>query len=164
MKMKPHSRMYMLVLALFAILISTVACKHSGVAVTDKGQVMQIDIEGADDLPDNYTDTLLVSVQNRGANNLSDVEFTVEIPSELIVLEETHGDGMEVMEMQTASGTKLYHYRVGDIGVTEESEAKFRVTTRFGSLDRTGDIKVTAWQKDVHGDKLVETKLIKLRR
>src|SRR5688500_9127284 len=103
MKMKPHSRMYMLVLALFAVLLSAGACKHSGIAVTDRAQIMQIDIDGADDLPENYTDEFTVSVQNRGANNLSNVEFTVEIPNELIVVEESHGDGMDVMPMQTAS-------------------------------------------------------------
>jgi hypothetical protein len=38
------------------------------------------------------------------------------------------------------------------------------VRTRFGSLDHTGDMKVTAYQKDLPGDKLVETRSIKLRR
>jgi hypothetical protein len=155
-----------LILALVAILAlgSLGACKHSGMAVTERGQILAINITGADDLPDGYTDTLRVSVDNRGVANLSNVEFTVEIPNELVVVSEKHGDGIDLMPMQTPSGTKLYHYTAGDIGAAQSSKAEFEVRTAFGSLDRTGDIKVTAWQKDVLGDKLVETKMIKLRR
>lgn len=166
MKAPRTFRVAMMLLAAIALLVGTTACKHSGVAVTSKGQVMEIDIEGADDLPDQYTDTLKVSVQNKGPNNLHDVEFTVEFPREIAVVDESRGEGMEVMQMQTTSGMKLYHYRVGDIEPTESSVATFRIRTEFGTLDRTGDIKVTAWQADLPGDenRLVETKMIRLRR
>lgn len=164
MKTNKPTHVFALLVSLLGMLTATTACKHSGVAVTDRAQVMDIDISGAEDLPDNYTDEIRVSVQNRGANNLDNVEFTVELPPELLVVEESRGDGMNVMPMQTASGNRLYHYRVGDIEVGQESRATFRVTTRFGSLDRTGNIRVTAWQADLPNDKLVETKMIKLRR
>ena len=161
---RSEPRTLVILTAALALVLGSAACKSSGVAVTERGQVMKINIEGADELADGATDDLKVEVANRGANNLADVEFTVEIPNELVVLEENHGEGMEVMEMRTASGMKLYHYRVGDIGATEESTATFKVRTAFGTMDRTGDIKVTAWQRDVVGDKLVETRMIKLRR
>ena len=142
----------------------TAGCKSSGVAVTDRAQIMTINIEGADDLPDNFTDTLEVKVANRGVNNLSDVEFTVEIPAELTILNEVHGDDIELMMMETPSGKKLYHFMARDIGVTDSATTRFEVRTAFGSLDRTSDIVVTAWQKDLPGEKLVETKHIRLRR
>lgn len=142
----------------------TAGCKSSGVAVTERGQVMTIAIDGANDLPNNFTDDLKVKVANRGVNNLSNVEFTVEIPNELTVLSEERGQGMELMLMETPSGKKLYHYMVGNIEVGQSSTARFQVRTAFGTLDRTSDIVVTAWQKDLPGDKLVESKHIQLRR
>lgn len=155
-----------LILALIAILAlgTLAACKHSGMAVTDRGQIMGINIEGANDLPEGGTDTIRVSVNNRGVANLSDVEFTVEIPNELVVVSEKHGDGIELMEMRTPSGTKLYHYIAGDVEATTSAKAEFEVRTSFGTLDRTGDIKVTAWQKDLPNERLVETRMVKLRR
>jgi hypothetical protein len=38
------------------------------------------------------------------------------------------------------------------------------VRTAFGTYSQTGDVKETAWQRDLPGDKLIETALIKLRR
>ena len=35
--------------------------------------------------------------------------------------------------------------------------------TAFGTLRETENVKVTAWQSDLPGDKLVETAVIKLR-
>ncbi len=162
--MNKHSKTLILALISILALGSLGACKHSGIAVTERGQFLSVNISGADDLTDQYTYTLRVSVSNRGVANISNVEFTVEIPNELVVVSEKHGDGIELMPMQTPSGTKLYHYTAGDIGAAQSSKAEFEVRTAFGSLDRTGDIKVTAWQKDVLGDRLVETKMIRLRR
>lgn len=142
----------------------TAGCKSSGVAVTNRAQVMVIDIDGPSDLPNNFTDELKVKVANRGVNNLSNVEFTVEIPNELVVVSEEHGQGMELMMMETPTGKRLYHYMVGNIEVTQSSTARFQVRTAFGTLDRSSDIVVTAWQKDLPGNKLVETRHVKLRR
>ena len=142
----------------------TAACKSSGVAVTDRGQIMKINITSAEDLPENYTDEIQVEVANRGVANIHDIEFTVEVPDELVVVNESHDDGMDLMMMETPEGRKYYHYRVGDLNATEEAEARFQVRTNFGSLQRTSDIKVTAWQKDLPSQKLVETRQIQLRR
>jgi len=40
---------------------------------------------------------------------------------------------------------------------------RFKVRTAFGTYRETGSVKVTAWQRDLPGDKLVETAVIKLR-
>lgn len=162
--MKKFSSKFILMLVAILALATFAACKHSGMALTGRGQIMSINIEGASDLPEGGTDTIRVSVNNRGVANISNVEFTVEIPNELVVLNEKHGDGIDLMPMTTPSGTKLYHYNAGNIEPTTSAKAEFEVRTAFGTLDRTGDIRVTAWQKDVLGDKLVETRMVKLRR
>lgn len=142
----------------------TAGCKSSGVAVTERGQVMTINIDSPGDLPDNGTGELKVKVANRGVNNLGNVEFTVEIPNELVVVNEERGQGMELLVMETPTGKRLYHYMVGNIEVGQSSTVRYQVRTNFGTLQRSSDVVVTAWQKDLPGDRLVESKYIRLRR
>jgi len=161
MKNNPGTRA--LAVALVAMLpILAGACKHSGIAVTKDAQIMKINIEVPDTLPDSGEGEILVEVANRGVNNLSDVEFEVEIPADLVVMEENHGDGMKMWETRGSKGERVFHYTVGDIGVTDESQVKYRVRTSFGSMKRSGDVKVTAWQKDLPGKRLIESRYIKL--
>jgi hypothetical protein len=160
-----HKRFFLATLiALMVVTLGATACKHSGVALTGRGQILDIEIEGADDLPDGFTDKLTVTVANRGVANIGNVEFTVEMPNELVVLQEKHSDGLNVMEMRSPEGNRVFHFVAGAIEPMTKSEASFQVRTSFGSLDRSGDVKVTAWQKDLPSDTLVETKMIKLRR
>lgn len=140
------------------------ACKSGGMAVTQKGQLLKINIEGADDLPEGGTDELIVRIGNRGVNNILNLYVDVELPGEVTVLSEVHGDGMGFAEERGRSGDRTYHYTIGNLQPAEDSVARFAVRTSFGTLDRTSDMKVTAWQKDLPGNKLVETKQIKLRR
>ena len=161
--MKNHSGTRGLAIALVTMLpIFAGACKHSGIAVTNDAQIMKINIEVPETLPESGEGDILVEVANRGVNNLSDVEFEVEIPADLVVMEEKHGDGMKMWETRGSSGQRVYHYTVGDIGVTNESEVKYKVRTSFGSMKRSGDVKVTAWQKDLPGQRLIESRYIKL--
>jgi len=140
------------------------ACKSGGMAVTQKGQLLKINIEGADDLPEGGTDELVVRISNRGVSNIQNIYVDVELPGEVTVVSEVHGDGMGFAEERGPSGDRTYHYTIGKLQVTETSVVRFVVRTSFGSLDRTGDMKVTAWQKELPGNKLVETHQIKLRR
>jgi predicted Zn-dependent protease with MMP-like domain len=140
------------------------ACKTSGVAVTDNAQVMKINITAPEMLAERGEGDIIVEVANRGVNNLSDVEFEVEIPAELVVLDEDHGQGMRMWETRGSNGNRVFHYTAGDIGATEESEVKFRVRTAFGARDRSDDVKVTAWQKDLPGERLVETRYVRMSR
>lgn len=153
----------MLVAAVLSMSTLT-SCKSSGMAVTSKGQLLKIDIKGVDDLPDGGTQELVVGIANRGVNNILNVFVDVEIPGELIVVSEVHERGMEAASDRGANGDRVYHYTIGNLQPTETSVARFAVRTAFGTMDRTGDIKVTAWQSDLPGDKLVETRQIKLRR
>lgn len=144
-------------------LIGMTGCKSSGMAVTERGQLMKINIEVPTDLSDNETRELLVSVSNRGVNKLDDVLFEVEIPNELIILSQVPGDGISMTESRTSGGARLFLYKAGNIEVATESVVRFHVRASFGALQRTGDIKVTAWTEDVPSGRLVESKFIKLR-
>jgi hypothetical protein len=150
------------VIALVAIaLVSTTACKSSGMAVTSRGQLLKINIVHPNDLPENGVDNLDVNISNRGVNNIQDVLLEVELPPQLIVLDQTNEKGINVMH---TPGTNMYRFTFGNIQPGEDSTVRFRVRTAFGTLSETGSVKATAWQSGLPGDKLVETAVIKLRQ
>ncbi|HVS33374.1 MAG TPA: hypothetical protein VMS98_18195 [Thermoanaerobaculia bacterium] len=148
--------------ALLAVgLLATAACKHSGMAVTSRGQLLKINIEAPTDLPENGEDNLDVLVSNRGVNNIKNVLVDVELPPQLVVLDQTNERGINVTH---APGSNIYSFSFGNIQPAEDSRIRFRVRTAFGTYRETGDVKVTAWQTNLPGDKLIETKVIKLRQ
>ena len=150
------------VIALVAVaLVSTTACKSSGMAVTSRGQLLKINIVHPNDLPENGVDNLDVNISNRGVNNIQDVLLEVELPPQLIVLDQTNEKGINVMH---TPGTNMYRFTFGNIQPGEDSTVRFRVRTAFGTLSETGSVKATAWQSGLPGDKLVETAVIKLRQ
>lgn len=141
------------------------ACKHSGVAVAKGGQVIALDIHAPSQLAESAeTQALEVRIANRGVNKLSDLEFTVEMPTELVVLSQTQSPGVTWTERVTAGGTKHYHYTVNEVAAGSRARATYHVRTAFGTRDQTGDIKVTAWSSQLPGDRLIETKFIRLAR
>lgn len=141
------------------------ACKHSGVAVSSSGQIVGIDIDAPDTLTEgSETKELKVTISNNGVNKLSQFGFDVEMPNELVVLSQTQSPGVTWTERITGAGTKLYHYEVNEVAVGSRAEVSYHVRTAFGTSDRTGDIRVTAYSEDLPGDKLVETKFIRLAR
>ena len=153
------------VLTIFAVMLIAMAtgCKSSGVAVSGRGQIMNIDVDVPTDLSEGETKELTVRLTNAGVNEIDDVIIEVEMPNELIVLSQIPSRGVTMTERLSSLGTKIFQYRAGDIEAATSSEVKFHVRAAFGSLPRTGDIKVTAWSEDLPGDRLVETKYIKLR-
>jgi hypothetical protein len=142
-------------------LISATACKSSGMAVTSRGQVLKLNIEHPDDLPNEGVDNLDLTVSNIGVNNIQDVLLEVELPPQLIVLDQTNDRGVQVMH---TPGSNMYRFTFGNIQPTERSSIRFRVRTAFGTLTETGEVRATAWQSGLPGDKLVETAVIKLRQ
>lgn len=148
--------------ALLALtLLATGACKSSGTAVTSRGQVLTLDVRHPSDLPENGEDNLDVVISNRGINNIQDVVLDVELPPQLVVLDQTSERGVNVSH---TPGTNLYHFTFGNIQPTESSTVRFKVRTSFGSFRETGEVRATAWQTGLPGDKLVRTALIKLRQ
>lgn len=159
--MKRNATLTYALMALLAIgLLASTACKSGGMAVTSRGQILKINIEHPNDLPENGEDNLDVKISNRGVNNVQDVMVDIDLPGQLIVLDQTNERGINVMH---DPGSSSYHFTLGNIQPGETSTLRFRVRTAFGTMSQTGDVKVTAWQRDLPGDKLVETALIKLR-
>lgn len=141
-------------------LVSMSACKTSGMAVTSRGQLLKININAPKDLPDAGEGNLDVDIANRGVNNIQDVLVDVELPQQLVVLDQTADRGIQVMH---DPGSNVYHLTLGNVQPGETAKVRFKVRTAFGTMRETGSVKVTAWQRDLPGDKLIETAVIKLR-
>ncbi|MGH9457650.1 MAG: hypothetical protein ACRD2J_08430 [Thermoanaerobaculia bacterium] len=151
------------VLTSILALASLGACKHSGVAVASGGQIINIEIDAPNELAENFeTEELEVEIANVGVNKLADLEFTVEMPTEIVVLSQTQSPGVTWTERVTVGGTKLYHYVVNEVDAGSQARVNYHVRTAFGARDRTGDIKVTAWSDQLPGDRLIETEFIRL--
>jgi hypothetical protein len=160
--MKRNQTWSVAIIAIVALaLISTAACKSSGMAVTSRGQFLKLNINHPDDLPEQGVDNLDIMVSNSGVNNVKDTLLEVELPPQLIVMDQTNDRGVEVMH---TPGSNLYRFTFGNIQPAERSSVRFRVRTAFGTMSETGSVKATAWQRDLPGDKLVETAVIKLRQ
>src|SRR5713226_5013600 len=95
--MKTNRRLSVAALLLVAFaLLATAACKSGGMAVTTRGQFLKINISHPDDLPERGEDSFTVDIGNRGVNNIENILVDVEIPSQLIVLDENHGRGVDM--------------------------------------------------------------------
>ena len=129
-------------------------------AVTSQGQFLKLNIVHPKDLPEQGEDNLDIVVSNRGVKSLETVLLDVELPSQLVVLDETHGRGIETAH---DAGSNIYHYTLGKVQPAEDSTIRFKVRTTWGSA-REASVKVTAWQRDLPNDRLVETAVIKLRQ
>jgi hypothetical protein len=149
------------ILAIAAVaLIAAAGCKSNGMAVTRRGQLLKINIEHPVDLPEQGEGDIGIVLGNRGIRNVTDVLVDVEIPPQLVVLDERHERGVT---MSHDPGSNSYHYTLGNLQPAEDSTIHFRIRTSFGTMTDSGSFRVTAWQRDLTGDKLVETAVIKLR-
>ena len=147
--------------AILALTLFATGCKSSGMAVTSRGQFLKLNIAHPVDLPEQGVDNLDITLTNAGVNNVQDILLEVELPPQLIVLDQTNDRGVDVFH---TPGTNMYRFTFGNIQPTERSTVRFRVRTAFGTLSETGSVRATAWQDGLPGDKLVETAVIKLRQ
>lgn len=158
------NRKQLLTVAMMAVLavslLATSACKSSGMAMTSRGQLLKLNIQHPTDLPEQGEDNLDIVVGNRGINNMRNIFVEVELPPQIVVLDQTNDRGIESSRDPV---TNMYRFTIGNLQPTEDTTIRFRVRTAFGSMRETGNVKVTAWQSDLPGDKLVETALIRLR-
>jgi hypothetical protein len=143
-----------------ALLVVVAGCKSSGMALTSRGQVLKLSILHPTDLPESGEDNLDVVISSRGVKDVKDVLVDIELPPQLVVLDETHDRG--VTESHDP-GSNVYHFTFGNVNPGESSTMRFKVRTAFGTLHETGSVKATAWQRDLPGDKLIETAVIKMR-
>jgi hypothetical protein len=151
-----------LAIALTGVLFAG-ACKHSGQAVTSRGQILSITIEGVRSLAEGESGIIDINLTNPGPTNIGALEFTVEIPHELTVINEDRPRGVDVITGGTPEA-RIYHYRSSRLAPLSSTTVRYTVRAGFGSLDRTGDVKVTAWQENLPGDRLIETRAIELKR
>lgn len=160
--MKRNQALAVAAVAILAIaMMSLTACKSGGMALTQRGQILKLNIDHPNDLPEQGEDNLGVVVGNRGVKDIKNVMVDVELPSQLVVLDQTNE--REVTATHD-SGSNMYHFTIGSLNPGEDVRIGFRVHTAFGTMRETGSVKVTAWQSDLPGDKLVETAVIKLRQ
>lgn len=143
-----------------ALLVALAGCKSNGMALTSRGQVLKLNIVHPTDLPESGEDNLDVVISSRGVKDVKDVLVDIELPPQLVVLDETHDRG--VIESHDP-GSNVYHFTFGNVNPGESSTMRFKVRTAFGTLHETGSVKATAWQRDLPGDKLIETAVIRMR-
>jgi len=143
-------------IAVFAI----AGCKSSGMAVTKHGQLLKINIEHPVDLPEQGEGDIGIVLGNRGVRSVNDVLVDVEMPPQLVVLDEKHERGVT---MSHDPGSNSYHYTLSKLQPAEDSTIHYRIRTSFGTMSDSGAVRATAWQRDLPGDKLVETAVIKVR-
>ena len=142
------------------VLLSLAGCKTSGMAMTSSGQLLKLNIKHPNDLPEQGEDSLDVSLSNLGVRSVDNVLLDIELPPQLAVLGNTYGTGINAMH---DPGSNLYHYTIGKVQPAEDTTIRYRVRTSWGSA-REASVKATAWQRDLPGDKLIETAVIKLRQ
>ena len=147
--------------AVLALVLAPIACKSSGMAVTSRAQVLKLDIEHPNDLPEQGVDNLDIQITNAGINNIQNVLLEVELPPQLIVIDQTQDRGVNSAHDPS---TTMWRFSFGNIQAGERSTVRFRVRTAFGTLSQTENVRATAWQEGLPGDKLVRTALIRLRQ
>lgn len=77
-----------------AALIAMSGCKTSGMAVTRHGQFLKINIEHPEDLPEQGEGNVNIVLGNRGVRSVRDVLVDIELPQQLIIVDETHERGV----------------------------------------------------------------------
>ena len=154
------NRFFALAAALI-MLAGLASCKSSGMAMTSRGQLFKINIYAPNTLPEGGDGNVDVVLSNRGVNNIQDVLVDVQLPPQLLVLDQTQGTGINVAH---APGSAVYHFTIGNLQPGEDTTLRFHVRTSFGTVSETGEIGVTAWQSDLPGDKLFRKTVIGLQR
>ena|SRR5207253_9567714 len=137
------------------------SCKSSGMAITSRGQLFKINIYAPGTLPEGGDGNIDITLSNRGVNNVSDILADVELPPQLIILDQTNDRGINATR---DPGSSTYHFTLGSLNPAEDAHIRFHVRTAFGTMTETGQISVTAWQKDLPGDKLFRKTTIALQR
>ena len=81
-----------LILAAMALMVAGLmtSCKSSGMAMTSRGQLFKINIYAPTTLAEGADGNVDVVLSNRGVNNVSDILADVELPPQLIVLDQTN--------------------------------------------------------------------------
>jgi hypothetical protein len=142
-------------------LLAMTSCKSSGMAMTTRGQLYKINIYAPKTLPEGGEGNIDIVLSNRGVNSVNDILTDVELPPQLIVLDQTNDRGVT---MSHDPGSSVWRFTNGTLNAAEDSHIRFHVRTAFGTLAQTGEISVTSYQRDLPGDKLFRKTVIDLQR
>src|SRR5215470_2509202 len=94
------------------------SCKTSGMAMTSRGQLFKINIYAPDRLAEGADGNIDVVLSNRGVNNVKDILTDVELPPQLIVLDQTNDRGIDVIH---DPGSSAYHFTLGTLNPAEDA-------------------------------------------
>ena len=131
-------------------------------AVTSRGQFLKLNITNPADLPEAGVDNLDVTLTNAGVNNIQDILLEVELPPQLIAMDQTNDRGVNVMH--TPGAQTSIASRSATLSRRSAPASASASATVFGTMSENCSVKATAWQNSLPGDKLVETSVIKLRQ
>ena len=95
-----------------AALLSTAACKTSGMAMTSRGQIFKINIDAPQRLAEGAEGNIDVDLSNRGVNNVQDILADIEMPPQVYVLDQTSDRGITVVH---DPGSSVYHFSLGNL-------------------------------------------------
>jgi hypothetical protein len=95
-------------------------------------------------------------------NQFGGVDVRISLPAELVVLDHQHDRGLSPATL-TRLDERQYLYRIGNLNAGETVRIRYNVRAGFGTLRETGEIEVTAWHENLPGDRLIETRRIRLR-
>lgn len=154
-----RNHLVLAIVALCAMTIAAAGCKSAGMAATSRGQLFKININAPESLAEGSQENIDVVISNRGVNNIRDVEVDVEMPPQLVVLNQTQPRGVS---LDHAPGSNVYHFALGNLQPGEDSLMRFNVRTAFGSSSEA-IIDVNAWQKDLSDNHLRRKATIKMR-
>jgi hypothetical protein len=137
------------------VLAGLTSCKSSGMAMTSHGQLFKININAPDRLANNGEGTVEIVLSNRGVTNVQNIIADVEIPSEIGVVAQTNGPGITASRSKTGTpqNPAIYHFTLDNLHPGEDAHIRFKVRGSFGAK-ASGQVSVTAWQKDLPGEKL----------
>src|SRR6266849_410692 len=128
--MKRNTTLIITLVSLVA-LIAPAGCKSSGMAVTPRGQFFKININHPTDLAEGADDNLDIVISNRGVKDVKDILVDVDLPPQLIVLDQTNDRGINVMH---DPGSSSYHFTLGNVQPVENANIRFHVRTAFGTM------------------------------
>jgi hypothetical protein len=159
--MKRHT--LLIFAALLVVAGALAGCKSSGIAVTPKGQVLEVNILHPKDLPNAGEDNLDIHIGNRGVRDIHDILVEVQIPPELTVTDQTNERGVTVMHDPSSN---VYSFTIGNLNVAETTNLRFHVRTNWTATSTEATVKATAWQRDLPGEsnRVIQTAVIKVRQ
>lgn len=156
-----NRKVFMSLAVALAMALALAGCKTAGMAATTKGQLYKINIYAPKSLAEGAEDNVDVLLSNRGVNNIQNILTDVELPPQLIVLDQTND---RFVTATHDPGSNVYHFSVPELSPAEDAHIRFHVRTAFGTATQTGQISVTSWQKDLPGDKLFRKTMIGLAK